>query len=237
MARSVIVGDVHGCAAELEDLLDRVGFGAGDALHFVGDLVARGPDGERVLDRARELGASVVRGNHEQRLLDVRAARARGERGPKAGPSHERLLGTLSPRHWKLLESLPLHCDLPEHDLRIVHAGVVPGLPIEEHEPWALLHMRTLDAQGEPSDERDGTLWGKRYRGPPHVVFGHNAVDGLQLHAYATGLDTGCVYGGELSALVLPRGAPVPPVADRRDAIVSVRARRAYVAMRKGEPG
>jgi predicted phosphodiesterase len=66
MGRTIIVGDVHGCRRELELLLERIDFRAGDRLVFVGDLIARGPDTLGVLDVARTTGAIVVRGNHEQ---------------------------------------------------------------------------------------------------------------------------------------------------------------------------
>jgi hypothetical protein len=88
--------------------------------------------------------------------------------------------------------------------------------------------MRCLDADGDPIEKRGDALWGIRYPGPPHVVFGHNAMTDPQIHPAATGLDTGCVYGGRLTALVLAEGAPPPPAKDRAAALVSVRARRAY---------
>lgn len=227
--RTLILGDVHGCAAELEELLAAAAFAEDDRLIFVGDLVARGPDTRRVLALARDAGAVAIRGNHEQRLLDVRRARARAEEAPRLSPGHERVFAELDAADWQLLEAMPLWHELPDLALRVVHAGIVPGRPMPEQQPWALLHMRTL-RDGEASDKRGGELWGRRYQGPPHIVFGHNAVDGLQLHPHATGLDTGCVYGGSLSALVLRDGEEVPAPADRRDCIVSVKARRAYVS-------
>ena len=62
--RTIIVGDVHGCAGELESLLDAVQFSWGDRLVFGGDLIARGPVSVGVLDMARKTGAIVVGGNH-----------------------------------------------------------------------------------------------------------------------------------------------------------------------------
>lgn len=220
---TIIIGDVHGCAAELAELLSRLGPGQGDQVLFVGDLVARGPDSQGVLRLIRELGARAVRGNHEERLLAARAARRKGELGPRLGASHAALVASLTDEEWAQLEALPLKIDLEEHALRIVHAGVVPGVPWENQEPRMVTHLRSIGSDGTPSD-RHGRLWGTLYEGPPHVVFGHNARLDVQLHAHATGLDTGCVYGGKLTALVLPKGSALPPVDSRRDALVQVAA-------------
>jgi hypothetical protein len=220
--RTILVGDVHGCRAELEALLGKIGFAPGDRLVMVGDLVVRGPDPAGTLDLLTSLGARAVRGNHEDRLLRCRAGTA------SAGPAQEAAMAALALRHWFFLASLPLWIDLPDHGVRVVHAGVVPGLPIERQAPRALMWMRCLDADGDPIEKRGDALWGARYHGPPHVVFGHNAMERPQIHADATGLDTGCVYGGRLTALVLADGQPPPPARDREAALISVPARRAY---------
>lgn len=224
---TVIVGDIHGCLRELSELLDRVGPGRDDRVVFVGDLVARGPDSPGVLKLLRELGASAVRGNHEERLLSARAARRRGDTGPRLGAAHTAVFEALSELDWETLENLPLKLDIDLHGLRVVHAGVVPGVPWEAQDPRLVTHLRSIAEDGTPSD-RHGIPWGARYEGPPHVVFGHNARRDVQLHPHATGLDTGCVYGGALTGLVLPAGVAVPPVDVRRDALVQVKAHAAY---------
>ena len=61
MARSIVIGDVHGCAIELDGLLDKLALASDDRLYFVGDLVAKGPESRRVLTLARKLGAKVAR--------------------------------------------------------------------------------------------------------------------------------------------------------------------------------
>ena len=227
MARTVIVGDVHGCRGELEDLLAHVGFDAGDRLVMVGDLVVRGPDPAGTVDLIRRLGARAVRGNHEDRLLKWRA-RTSGVRGPGLGSMQRETVHALRRRHWEFFASLPLWIDLPEHGIRVVHAGVAPGIPIERQDPRVIMYVRSINPEGKPEERRGPVTWGERYEGPPHVVFGHNASEKPQVHPYATGIDTGCVYGGRLSAMVLREGEHVPPPASRHEVLVSVPARRSY---------
>lgn len=233
--RTIIVGDVHGCRMELEALLERVDFRSGDRLVFVGDLVARGPDSIGVLDLARRSGAIVVRGNHEQKLLDWRRARnvwVRGEGAakPPIGRMHRDLARALRPIDWALLETSPLFFDLPEHGVRVVHAGIVPGVRFEAQSPQNLMRIRTVRAATSAKRGKEANvLWGSCYEGPPQIVFGHNAAPGLQLHDWATGLDTGCVYGGRLTALVLGEGQRIPrAIARRRALLVSEPAQRIW---------
>lgn len=239
--RTVVVGDVHGCAAELEALLSEIDFGTGDRLVLVGDVLARGPDSIGALDIVRRTGALLVRGNHEERLLMSRKqedhplgwADGRPARDPKPlGRLHADVAARLRPVDWSLLETSPLYVDLPDHGVRVVHAGVVPGVPIERQERSTLLTIRTLGSRGEALEKRGPVLWGSRYKGAPHILFGHHARAEVQLHPWATGLDTGCVYGGSLTAMVLAEGEPVPmDVSARQRLLVQIPAARAYYAI------
>lgn len=237
VGRTVFIGDVHGCAAELSELLDALAFCQTDRLVFVGDLIARGPDSAGVLKIFRETGAIGVLGNHEERLLEVRQARNAGKRGPRLGPAHYRLSHQLEDDDWALLAALPRHLDFPEHHVRVVHAGVDPELPFDQQDPWTLTHIRTLSVEGAPSDRAGGQPWAARYSNGPHIVFGHNSRLSLQMAECATGLDTACVYGGRLSCLVLEQGQLVPTTAaERRGQIMSVRARKQYYAGLRSMP-
>jgi hypothetical protein len=230
VARTIWIGDVHGCAAELEDLLAQIAPTGDDRVVFVGDLVARGPDTRRVLAIARELRAPSVRGNHEQRLLVAHQAILDGGRAPRMGPSHQKLLRELNEEEWAQLEAMPLHLEFPAHDVLVVHAGVQPGLPFEKQQAWTLLHIRSLTNLGTASERYAMRSWAHSYQDGPHIVFGHNAQAGLVLYPHATGLDSACVYGGRLSALVLEAGQkPAEDELERREAIVSVPARARYV--------
>jgi hypothetical protein len=225
----MIVGDVHGCADELARLLELLAPVTGDNVLFVGDLIARGPDTRRVLWLYRQVRARSVAGNHELRLLSAHRARLTGGKRPRLPGPQYALLHQLGEEDWALLAELPLYLSLGEHELCIVHAGLLPGVPLEAQDAWTLTHVRSIDPEGRATDRHDFEPWAHRYRGGPHIVFGHNSRLGLQLQPRATGIDTGCVYGGQLSALVLGAGESVPDdVVRRRELVRAVPAARSY---------
>ena len=236
MPRTVIVGDVHGCCCELQDLLARVGLTKEDRLFFVGDLIGRGPDTLGVLAIARQWGAQSVRGNHEAKLLEYEHATRTGGPIVRLGSGHIGLAKMMSEQDWETLRAMPVWHDLPEHDVRLVHAGVVPGVSVEETETSVLTTIRALTSRGQPSSTRGGHFWGRWYQGPPHVVFGHNALMNPQLHPWATGIDLGCVYGGFLAALVLEPLMKIPCVDERQELLITVPARQAYYPIRGKSP-
>jgi hypothetical protein len=232
--RTIIVGDVHGCASELDALLDRVAFASGDRLVFVGDLIARGPNSLAVLDIVRRTGAIVVRGNHEQKLLDWLDGREKWLRGesaakpPSIGKMHREIGRRLRPIDWSLLQTTKTWLDLPEHALRVVHAGIDPDVAFDHQDSNTMMRIRTVISPTGKRGQRH-VLWGSRYTGPPHIVFGHNAAPGLQLHSWATGLDTGCVYGGRLTAMILKKGQKIPRTLNARKLLLeSEPARRVW---------
>lgn len=235
MPRTLFIGDVHSCADELAELVDRAALVTGDRVYLTGDLLSRGPKPHEVLKLYRELGAQAPVGNHEQRLLDARRARQRREKGPRLSASHQAIVDELTDEDWELLAGLPLFVEVPEHNIVLAHAGIDPSLPRHLQDPWVVTHVRSIDAEGKPS-EKWGKPWGEIYEGPEHIVFGHNARKVPQLHPFATGLDTGCVYGGRLTGMLLADGEPPPPVRERPECLVSVPARESYSDYGRGLP-
>jgi diadenosine tetraphosphatase ApaH/serine/threonine PP2A family protein phosphatase len=233
--RTFIIGDVHGCLAELQELLTVASIGVHDDVVFVGDLVARGPDTLGVLELAEAIGAKSVQGNHERKLLQAYESESRGGERVKLPAGHRRLMVELKRRHWEYIRSMPMVLELPRHEVCVVHAGLVPGLPLEQQDPWVLTHIRSLDERGQPSTELGSASWAAAYRGPPHVVFGHSAQVGIQLHEHATGLDSGCVYGGRLTGLLIDEGQHVAE--PRQRTLISVRAARRYFEPRVSAQG
>lgn len=221
-ARTLIVGDVHGCIDELDKLLDGLALGREDRLVMVGDLVAKGPDSVGVLRLLQELKAESVLGNHDAHLLRVQRARVAGEPAPDVSDAVKKVARKLDDEDWAWLEALPFTIAIPRHASLVVHGGLVPGVPIAQQKPDDMLNMRSIRPDGSASKRiEEGVPWGSTWPGPPHVYFGHDAVRGLQQHPFATGLDSGCVYGGRLTACVLPARE-----------LVSVKAKRTYA-----EPG
>jgi len=220
-SRLVIVGDVHGCPDELEQLLKVVGFGKGDQLVHTGDLVSKGPDSHGSVALARHYNALGVRGNHDQRVLDWRAAQQANQPLPELKPKHKTVVSQLNNSDWAYLASLPFYLRTHAPDGRplvIVHAGVVPGIPLEEQKTRDLISLRSINADGTGSSKlTDGVPWAPLFTGHEEIIFGHDAVRGMQHTPHALGLDTGCCYGRELSCYLLP---------ERR--IVSVHAKRTY---------
>jgi hypothetical protein len=242
VGRTLIVGDLHGCAQEFDDLLTLLRYAQGvDRLVLVGDLVARGPDSAGVIDRAAKYGAEAVRGNHDEKVLSwwrvaQRAGRRRASQLVPLSEKHEQVVRTLRPEHYKLLDSLHWTLPLPAHGILVVHAGVDPTRPPEETPRDLMVSIRSVDEQGAATRKLLGTPWARVWPGPQHVVFGHDARRNLQLEANATGLDTGCCYGRALSALVLDENEPIPSAPEaRRARIHSVPARAAWCPMGSGD--
>ena len=213
--RTVLIGDVHGCVDELEALVVACGVRPGDDVILVGDLVAKGPDSQGVVQMCRERGYRAVLGNHDDAVLR-RLNHSQTDDG--RGAAHRAIGETLAAADVAYLERLPLHVSIEEHGLIVVHAGFLPRVAIAAQRRTHMLNMRSLRPDGRPSTRAsEGTPWAASWPGPGHVVFGHDAMRGLQRHEHATGLDTGCVYGKALTALTLPGFQ-----------LVSVPARRAW---------
>jgi hypothetical protein len=231
MERTIVIGDVHGCAEELESLIHECDWKPGERLVLTGDLVGKGPYSQRVLALARSYGAQAVLGNHDAHALRARdyanGRRPADELPP--GREHQQVAEALEPADFAYLEQLSLFIRLgPEQpgepETVVVHAGVVPGVPLERQRRKHLLTLRSIRSDGKPTKYLVVQPWAAVWRGPERIVFGHDALRGLQLYPWATGLDTGCVYGGRLTALILP---------ERR--LVSVPAKREYVSL-QGDP-
>ena len=206
---TLVIGDVHGCADELRALVDDV---RPDSVVLVGDLFTKGPDPVGVYRQVRALNARAVLGNHDDRLLQC----CDGAR-PKDTHGHD-IVAALSaedPEWIAWVRSLPLFLEVGPWT--VVHAGLHPSGHLHNTDRRMALVMRRF-----PVEDPRMPLWHQVYEGSRRVIFGHDAHGGFVRverngQPVCIGLDTGCVYGGRLSAYII-----------ETDTVVSVPAQRVY---------
>jgi protein phosphatase len=243
-----VIGDVHGCLAELDELLDRLGWSAADesgarahadgrTAIFVGDLVDRGPDVPGVLRRAMAMVGSgvalAVPGNHDMKLV-------RTLRGRDVTVNHglaetlEQLSGESEEFREQVaafLDGLVSHYVLDGGQLVVAHAGMK-----QEMQGRGSGKVRDFALYGETTGETDEFGlpvrfdWATEYRGPASVVYGHTPVPAAEWLNRTINIDTGCVFGGALTALRWPErvlvsvparetyAEPIRPLAPQREA-------------------
>ncbi|SDZ32272.1 polynucleotide kinase-phosphatase [Herbiconiux ginsengi] len=231
------IGDVHGCRSELEVLLGKLGYELVrddeerpvDAVHpqgrraiFLGDLVDRGPDSPGVLRLVMGMVAAghalAVPGNHEAKLV-------RALEGKKVQVSHglAETLAQLSdetPEFRKQVlqfcRDLVSHLVLDDGRLVVAHAGL-----IEKYQGRASGRVRAFALFGDTTGETDEyglpirLPWADDYRGAATVLYGHVPTLEAEWVNGTMCLDTGCVFGGKLSALRYPEKEVVDVPAEK----------------------
>jgi serine/threonine protein phosphatase 1 len=215
MARIIAIGDVHGCLAALEAILDRVDLAADDTLVTLGDYVDRGPDSKGVIDAllavAKKCRLIPILGNHEEMLLGVVDGkispadwlRAGGlatleSYGPPAGSADpaepEPDMTAIPQAHIDFFRSCRDYHETDTHLL--LHANYDPALPLAQQEP-ATIRWRSLRA----------SVPGPHCSGKTAIV-GHTPTRSGEIFdvGYLKGIDTYCYGGGWLTALDLASG-------------------------------
>ncbi len=216
-----IIGDLHGCCDELESLLRELGYGyeasegwrhaEGRRVIFLGDLIDRGPRSADtlalVMDMVTRGTALCVPGNHDVKLLKYLQGRqvklAHGLEGTVAD------LETRTPEFRgaveRFLDRLVSHYVLDDGALVVAHAGMK-----ESYQGRASGVVRSFALFGEVTGEKDADGfpirldWAQEYRGKALVVYGHTPVSSPDWVNHTINIDTGCVYGGRLTALRYP---------------------------------
>lgn len=204
--RIFAIGDVHGCALELEALLEKMAFTPDDLIVFLGDYVDRGPDSRRVIDIVLELSERnevvALKGNHEALFLDFldhpESSGAglfvlNGGSATLANYASDDGKIEIPEAHIRFLRELRL-CFQTE-DYFFVHAGVPPQ-PLE-----------TLDIQKHEM----AMLWSRQpflssqYKWEKMIVHGHTPMRSPEILPNRINIDTGCVYDGKLTAVEFPK--------------------------------
>lgn len=193
-ARTFVVGDIHGCHAELLALLEAAEIGSADRILGIGDLLDRGPESPQVLELflSRPHAGSVM-GNHEWKHIQGADGEALQRTRQACGPD-------LYARGLAWMRKLPFYLELPEAIL--VHWGLEPGVPLERQHPAVL----TGEPAGEMClrEECGPRPWFEAYEGTKPVIYGHHAWAAGERRGLTYGIDTGCVFGGQLTGILLP---------------------------------
>jgi serine/threonine protein phosphatase 1 len=202
--RTIAIGDIHGCSAALEALVDAIRPRPEDMIVTLGDYINRGPDTRGVLDRLIALGRRCrlvpLLGNHEQMLLEARSGLhpttwlGMGGLATLASYGPGRDLSLIPEEHFEFLGGC---LDFHETDTHIfVHAGYDPDLPMGE-QPADLLRWESL-RDGIPGPHRSGKA----------VIVGHTSQKGGEVLdlGHVKCIDTFCYGGGWLTALDVHTG-------------------------------
>jgi len=220
-----IIGDVHGCCDELEQLLELLGYEiswegsrtvavtppVGRTLVFVGDLVDRGPRSPDVLRIAMAMAeagtALCVEGNHDSKF-----ARWLSGANVKTGHGLQATIDQMAPedpafhaRVRRYLSSLPPYLWLDGGSLVVAHAGLeaeMVGKDGGKVRAFALYGDTTGETDGYGSPVRRN--WALEHTGDPAIVYGHVAAPDVQAVNNTWCIDTGCCFGGRLTALRWP---------------------------------
>jgi protein phosphatase len=242
-----IIGDVHGCCDELQELLQRLGYIATEVRQgyslssgpvfrhpqnrkavFVGDLVDRGPcvpETLRLVHNMLEAGSALsVMGNHDEKFLrKLKGRNVKIQHGLETTMAQVEALPGEERKRFKqesqaFLETLVNHYVLDEGRLVIAHAGIQEEMFGKNSDRiWSF----TLYGQTSGKTDEYGLPvrgdWAQGYRGSALIVYGHTPVTEARWVNNTVNLDTGCVFGGQLTALRYPERE-----------IVSVPAKKVY---------
>lgn len=193
--KTIIIGDIHGCRDELLELLAKAAITDDDWVVSVGDIVDRGPAPGAVLDLFRTRPRSLVlMGNHERK--HVRGVFSYSQEVTRAQ------LGARYADDVAWMKTLPYHLERP--DVRVVHFGHFPGLPLAEVPED--VRAGTTSGEGRLRDRFGASPWWDHYDDDVPIVFGHHVVgpEPLVVRDRVFGIDTGACHGLRLTGLVLP---------------------------------
>jgi len=213
--RNIIIGDIHGCIEEFENLLDKLNYNpVNDRVILLGDLVDRGPDSVAVIQKARQLQLECVMGNHEHKFLKWHRSY-----GTRMDVYDKKTYYTdFCQEDIDYISKMPSYIKID--NTVIAHAGLKPGIPIEQQTKDDLLYLRYTDKDKRfislkkihklGKEAAEAYFWTEFWKGPESIIYGHNVssyetplIEEVSPGVFCYGLDTGCCFGGHLTALIL----------------------------------
>ncbi len=226
---TVVVGDVHGCLEEMDELLKKIQYNPNQMrLIFAGDLMDRGPNSVGCVRRAQELGAECVMGNHEEKQLRFYGHEKKRLETGKANPmkplaeADMAANAAMSDKDWSWIKNLPVKLHIGDN-WWVVHAGCEPKFTLEKQNRSQIMRVRYVDERGTGKalgpnlSQPEGTqYWDQLWKGPESIIYGHCVHDlkhprvtKVSMDVTCVGIDTGCVFGGHLTAALFQREYPL----------------------------
>jgi predicted MPP superfamily phosphohydrolase len=195
-ANTILIGDIHSCSREFDALLALLAPSPNDQLILLGDLLNKGPDPEGVLEIFESLGCICLRGNHD--LNHLEASQGKAKLTQESERTRKLMSKAAYKRYLSAVDQMPNLLELP--DLIATHGAVMAGLPLDQQPSKVLTGQTTLAPSWK--DHLDLNL---------PLVVGHKRYSAIQsepciIEKKFYGIDTGCVYGGSLTALIMPEG-------------------------------
>ena len=213
-ARTIFIGDIHGCIDEFNELISKLSYDPeNDRLILLGDLVDRGPDSVAVVRKAREMKLECLMGNHEHKY--IKWFRSQGTRVDVY--DRRDYYDLLSNEDITYINDMPTYIELD--NVVAIHAGLKPGISLSEQRKDDLMYLRYTDSDRKfislkkinklGKDQSGAKFWTEFWAGPKSVVYGHNVhsysdplIEEVAPGIMCYGLDTGCCFGGRLTALI-----------------------------------
>lgn len=214
--RTICISDIHGCIDEFEELLKKISYNKkSDRIILLGDLIDRGPDSLAVVQKARQMNLECVMGNHEYKFLKwYRSSGSRADVYDKKDYYSEFMNEDIN-----YISNMPTYIKL-DNNVVVVHAGLKPGISISAQSKDDLMYLRYTDSQRKfislkkianiGVEAAGAHFWTEFWTGPESVVYGHNVhsmtdplIEEVSPGVMCYGLDTGCCFGGRLTALIL----------------------------------
>jgi bis(5'-nucleosyl)-tetraphosphatase (symmetrical) len=247
----VTVGDVHGCIDELNELLNTLQYNSNQMrLVFLGDLMDRGPDPLACVRKVQELGVECIMGNHEEKNIRWNKHEKNKALTGKLNPmkhmsaADAKFNAELTESDLVWLKALPLKLDLG-NNWWAVHAGCEPRYPLSRQSSSQIMRVRYVNEKGNGvplgpnmSQPEGSVYWTENWKGPENIVYGHCVHDlKTPRHDYSPyrshclGIDTGCVFGGHLTAALFKEPEGLHVIGDRQIEFVQVQAKQKYSTM------
>lgn len=207
MSRYYFIGDIHGCADELEELIEKLSIGPNDHLYSVGDLVNKGPKSNEAVELLIKHNAKAVIGNHDLLVKYIHLEKTQQQAAPiELKAKHYDLYDSLSNASIDYIVNLPLFIRIDEIETMVIHAGLNPNLAIDQQLESEITSIRIVDPVSKTYVKRDqpGNPWYYYYKGGDRIIYGHSASKSIKINKNTIGIDTGCLYGEKLTAYILP---------------------------------